>query len=340
MKKYLAFLIIVASLSAGPVSKYGTLKTKGNKIVGESGEPVVLRGMSMFWSQWKGDYYNKFLVDWLVEDWNITVIRAAMGVDKEKEGYLAAPGREKRKVEAIIDAAVEKDIYVIVDWHDHHAEDNLEESIKFFGEMAKRFSGKKNIIYEIYNEPLKISWSVIREYASQVISEIRKYDEDNLIIVGSPYWDQRVDEAAKKPVRDHNTAYSLHFYAGSHKEDIRNRAQKALDMGIPLFVTEFGTTHYDGGSDGKVHLESSQIWIDWLEERHISWVNWSVTDKEEASAIILPESSTYGEWQLDELTPSGQWIREKLRSFDRVNTPKEEAEEESTGWFKALKKKK
>uniref|UniRef100_A0A915DLV0 Glycoside hydrolase family 5 domain-containing protein n=1 Tax=Ditylenchus dipsaci TaxID=166011 RepID=A0A915DLV0_9BILA len=36
--------------------------------------------------------------------------------------------------------------------------------------------------------------------------------------------------------------YTLHYYAGEHKQWLRNKAQTALNNGLPIFITEYGTT--------------------------------------------------------------------------------------------------
>ena len=113
MVKWMLALSALSCLVAGPVSQYGPLRVSKNQIVGKSGDPVTLRGMSLFWSQWEGEYYNPQAINWLVSDWNITVIRAAMGI--ENGAYLEKPGLEKNKVEAVIAAAIKEDIYVVID---------------------------------------------------------------------------------------------------------------------------------------------------------------------------------------------------------------------------------
>ena len=88
--------------------------------------------------------------------------------------------------------------------------------------MALEYGAFPNVIYEIYNEPLNVSWSnVIKPYAMSVISIIREIDPDNLIIVGTPNWSQRVDMAAQDPIVEfENIAYTLHFYTISGLEVI------------------------------------------------------------------------------------------------------------------------
>ena len=250
MKPALIFALCLATAStllAGVVEKNGRLRTDGNRIVGDHGKPVAVHGMSHFWSQWEGEFYTAETVNWLVKDWHVTLTRAALGVHAGALGYQQQPAREIAKIKRVINAAIANDIYVIIDWHDHHAEDNVEGAVAFFSQMAKTYGAYPHIIYEIYNEPLKVSWSeTVKPYAERVIAAIRKHDPDNLIVVGTPYWSQRVDEAAADPIHDINVAYVLHFYAATHKADLRARAQKALDMGVALMVTEWGTVEASG----------------------------------------------------------------------------------------------
>src|SRR5690606_8953179 len=116
-----------------------------------------LRGMSFFWSQWKGEYYNPSVVKWLVNDWKCTVVRAAMAVDHG--GYLDNKYEEREKVIRVVKAAIDQGIYVIIDYHSHTAHTDPETAVEFFGEMAERFGKYPNVLYEIYNEPLQdVSW--------------------------------------------------------------------------------------------------------------------------------------------------------------------------------------
>jgi hypothetical protein len=55
--------------------------------------------------------------------------------------------------------------------------------------MARTCGHHHNIIYEIYNEKLAVSW-IIKPYAEAVAGAIRAIDPDNLIIVGTPNWSQ------------------------------------------------------------------------------------------------------------------------------------------------------
>jgi aryl-phospho-beta-D-glucosidase BglC (GH1 family) len=207
---------------ASVVEKNGLLRTNGNKIVNKDGNSVSFAGNSFFWSNngWGGEkYYNASVVAWLALDWDATIVRASMGVD-EDGGYLKDKVANTNKLKAIVDAAIKNGLYVLIDWHSHHAEDYEKEAIEFFTEMAKLYGKYDNVMYEIYNEPLKISWSsTLKPYAEAVITAIRKIDPDNMIIVGTPEWSQQVDKPAADPIKiSTNIAYTLHFYTKFHQQ--------------------------------------------------------------------------------------------------------------------------
>lgn len=293
---------------ASPVSRHGQLRVEGNRIVNSKGEPTQLVGMSLFWSQWQGKYYTPETINWLAQDWKCAVVRAAMGI--EHDGYLKHPEKEKKKIFKVIDAAIANGIYVIIDWHDHHGENHLQEAKAFFAEVAQRYGDKPHVIYEPYNEPLKVSWSkVLKPYFQEIIDTIRHYDPDNIIVCGTPNWSQDVEDAAADPIAEKNVAYVLHFYASTHKEKLRAKARKALNMGIALMVTEFGTTEATG--DGFIDEAEMKTWWTFMDEFKLSWCNWSVADKKENASILVYKTSVSG-WTSDQLTYSGKIIRNEL----------------------------
>lgn len=302
----------VPAAAETPVERHGQLRVDGNRIVDHSGQPVMLRGMSLFWSQWQPQYYNASAIRWLRDDWNINVIRAAIAV--HSDGYLEHPEREMRKAEAVIEAAIDLGVYVLVDWHAHEPEPKA--SAEFFSQIARKYGHHPNIIYETWNEPLREhDWSsMIKPYHMAVIPPIRAHDPDNLIVAGTQTWSQDVDKAAADPLPFANVAYTLHFYAGTHGQELRDKADIAMKNGAALFVTEWGTTDADG--DGPVYGEETRRWWDFMERNKISYLNWSVADKKEGSAALLPGASGKGGWPLPMLTPSGRFVREQLRKMN------------------------
>jgi len=294
------------------VQMHGLLQLSGNKIVDKNNEPVCFAGNSFFWSNdnWGGErYYKAEVISWLKHDWKTTIVRAAMGVE-DPGGYLDNKTANKNRVKTVVDAAIDEGIYVIIDWHSHHAEDNTNEAALFFQEMANLYGEYDNVIYEIYNEPLDISWSnIIKPYAISIIATIRSIDPDNLIVVGTPEWSQRVDLAAADPITGYsNIAYTLHFYTVHHQQWLRDRASAALESGIALFVTEWGSIGYS-----LVDSEANE-WMTWCFDNKISHCNWAVNDKDEEWSILVPGTSTSG-WTDDELTASGKLAKNIIRNW-------------------------
>ena len=295
------------------VQIHGLLQVNGNRILDQHSAPVCFAGNSFFWSNdnWGGErYYKSEVVLWLKLDWKTTIVRAAMGVE-DPGGYLDNKTANKNRVKTVVDAAIDEGLYVIIDWHSHHAEDNTNEAALFFQEMANLYGEYDNVIYELYNEPLDISWSnVIKPYAISIIATIRAIDPDNLIIVGTPEWSQRVDLAAADPITGYsNIAYTLHFYTVHHQQWLRDRASAALNDGIALFVTEWGSIGYS-----QIDSEANE-WMTWCFDNKISHCNWAVNDKEEEWSILVPGASTSGGWSDDDLTDAGKLARNIIRNW-------------------------
>jgi endoglucanase len=294
-----------------------TLKVLDGKVVNSQGKAAQLRGMSLSWSIWEGrKYYNPKVVEWLKSDFNINLLRISMAVEPD-HGYLEEPEVQEKLITNTIDAAIKQGLYVLIDWHDHHANKNLSQSKAFFTKMSKRYAGVPNVIYEIWNEPERVQWSVVKNYAEQVIAEIRKNDKENIIVVGSPSWDQDVEVAAKDPISGvNNIAYSFHFYASdpSHQERLMAKADEAIKLKLPLFVTEWGVGEANG--DGEFNLAKTEKWLNWMEANQLSWANWNITDKKETTAILNPGAPVKGNWSLSELTPAGAYIRTQLNKLN------------------------
>lgn len=303
-----------APAAPGIVSEHGRLQIAGNRIVGSHGRPVSLAGNSFFWSQWMGRYYTAETVAWLKQDWNATLVRAALGITRN-DGYLGDPEQNLARVTTVVDAAIANDLYVIIDWHDHRAHEHAEQAVALFSDMARRYGHSPNVIYEIFNEPLAdASWDrEVKPYAERVIAAIRAHDPDNLIVVGTPAWSQRVDLAAANPIKDPNVAYALHFYAGTHKADLRAKAEVAMKLGAALMVTEWGVCNADG--DGPMDEASVREWMDFMRRHQLSHCNWAVSDKQESASILRPGASEKGGWKDAELTPSGLLVRKLIREW-------------------------
>jgi hypothetical protein len=303
--------------SAGtPVQRYGALRVSGTRLVGSNGQPVQLKGVSSMWLNWQSKPYaeNKDGLRWLRDNWNMSVFRVAMGVEPSG-AYYSDPARATRQVDIAVQNAIDLGLYVIIDWHAHEAHHNTQAAKDFFYNQAAKWGGYPNVLYETYNEPLAVNWSsTLKPYHEQVASAIRAKDPDNIIILGTPNWSQDVDAAAADPVTWYgNLMYTLHFYSCTHGSWLRDKASSALNRGLPLFVTEWGATHADGGMDGRVCTGEGQAWHDWMNSRGISWAAWKLDGCEpDSSCLLRPGAPEWGGWD-GWLHGHASFVRDRMR---------------------------
>jgi len=313
-RKYVIIFLLgflFTNLGAQPVKMHGQLLVNGIQLVDQNREPIILRGVSYGWHNWWPRFYNKESVKWLRDDWKATVVRAAMGVDPER-GYIRSKEWSVETIEKVIDAAIENDIYVIVDWHSHTV--RQKEAIEFFEHIARKYGDKPHVLYEIFNEPERIEWEPVKNYSIEVIKAIRRIDPDNIILVGSPHWCQDLHIVADDPITGfENLMYTVHFYAATHKQSLRDRCNYALSKGIPIFASE--TAGMEATGNGPINHEEWQTWIDWMEQNQMSWVIWSISDKNETCSMLTPEAESKGEWSEKYLKESGKLTRAYLRKY-------------------------
>ncbi|MBL7743362.1 MAG: glycoside hydrolase family 5 protein [Chitinophagaceae bacterium] len=306
-------LLITINVNAQPVKKYGGLKVSGTKLVDKKGKPLVLRGMSFGWHNLWPRVYNAGAVKWLKDDWKCNIVRASMGVELNDSGYLKNPLSSTNKIRAVVEAAIKEDIYVIIDWHDHNI--HLNEAREFFARMAKLYGKYPHVIYEIFNEPDYETWAEVKAYSEEVIKTIRAIDPDNIILVGSPRWDQDIHLPAADPIKGYdNLMYTVHFYAATHKQWLRDRTDEAINKGLPVFISECAGMEATG--DGPLNNEEWQKWIDWMEARSLSWITWSVSDKDETCSVLKKSAASEGNWKESDLKESGIKTRNYLRKYN------------------------
>jgi endoglucanase len=214
------------------------------------------------------------------------------------------------KVDTIIQNAIDLGIYVIVDWHTSNAvtatASQATQAAAFFTDIAARYGSSPNVIYETYNEPNRVTWAQIKPYHEAVIAAIRAIDPDNLIVLGTPTFSQDVDIAAQDPVLGTNLLYTLHFYACTHRQPLRDKASAALAAGIGLFVTEFGATPSDGGvptrGDPYVCEGETQTWFSWMADHNISGAAWKLDQCADTSCLLTADAPVDGPWTDDVLS--------------------------------------
>lgn len=305
-------MLLIPSIASADVSK---LHVEGTKLVSESGKTVQLKGISTHGINWYPEYINDECFRQLKKEWKCNVIRIAMYTE-EYNGY--CNGADKAEMRKLVSNAVflaEKyDMYVIIDWHilsDGNPNKNVSSAKAFFNTMSKKYADSDNVIYEICNEPNGgTSWTDIKKYAGKVIPVIRENDPDSVIIVGTPTWSQDVDKAAASSLKYKNVMYAFHFYADTHKESYRDKLEKAVKSGLPVFVSEYGIC--DASGNGNINTSQADKWMSLLDKYKVSSCMWNLSNKNESSSVIKPSCKKTGNFRSSDLSASGKWLVKML----------------------------
>ena len=327
------------------VSKHGDLNTSGGFVGDASGNKVSLAGVSYFWSCSSSLWWCKENVKYLVDKYNVQVLRLPVSIapcgsngqsscDKSNLGamggaglwnmnnYVAAPMGTKRQVDEVVKACIENDIYVIIDFHEHKAQDWTSKANEFFTYFAKKWGEYPNVMYEIFNEPVDDNGTVVN-YAKQVIPTIRAIDPDNVIIVGSTQFSRDPDGVTGAGQGQTNIAYTWHGYAQyNHQTDWNNKP--GWNNEIPVVVTEWGCDA--GGSDGGMH--------NIFKEHGVINCFWSMSNKggeDERWSILKTTCYKAYDWSDSDMNGNGKNQLSAVSSWVNYKaTPMEEENEEFT----------
>ncbi len=306
-----------------PFGTHGKLSVSGTHLVDENGAPCQLRGLSSHNLSNFPEYLSPATVRFLATEWKLDILRLAMySADADNcHGYCTGDDAHKAMLEELIDnciqEACELGIYILLDWHilfDCDPNMHREEAIAFFAKMSARYQDYPNVIYEICNEPNgDVAWPAIKSYALDVIPAIRANAPDAVIIVGTPTWSQDVDIAANDRITGYtNLMYALHFYADTHRQGLRDKLITASDAGLAIFVTEFGICNASG--DGDINHEETNLWLQLMNERRISYVLWNLSNKAETSSILDSHCTKTSDFTDADLSPCGKWFVQMMHS--------------------------
>lgn len=249
-----------------------------------------------------------------LKSYGANTFRIAAYSDDDGGGYVQKKDETMQLVYMAIENAVSMNLYVIVDWHvlrDCNPMTNLEEALTFFEEISSHYGNCPNILYEICNEPNGTgTWDEIYSYANQVIPVIRNHAPEAIILVGTPNYSYSVEKVFDMPLEFDNVMYSFHFYAGQHDDSYNELFNRCEKENIPIFVSEWGI-NYD--TNGKTALSQAERFVTVLNRRKISWVAWSLSNKNEVFSAIKPDCQKFSDWELDDLTDVGKIFFESFQ---------------------------
>ena len=293
----------------------GSLQVQGTTLVDKDGNPAQLRGVSTHGIAWFPEYVSEDTFSQL-KQWGANVVRLAM-YTAESGGYCTDGDREELMslLDSGVQYALDADMYIILDWHilsDGNPTQYQTEAETFFKEISARYADCDHVLYEICNEPNNgTDWATVKDYAKDILSIIRANDSEAVVLVGTPNWCQYLNEACADPITEYdNVMYTLHFYAATHKQELRDVYTEAIASGLPVFVSEYGLCEASGG--GTIDTEQADVWTSLLDENNTSYVLWSMCNKDESASILRADCTKVADFTQDDLSSVGKWLVEML----------------------------
>ena len=109
------------------------------------------------------------------------------------------------------------------------------------------------------------------------------------------------------------------IFTRRHKGELRKKAQYAINKGLPLILSEWGSVTYSG--DGFMDVASTREWMTFAKRNGLTHLNWAVSDKNEGASMLRRGASSHGGWSERDLTPSGRLARDITVSYTHLTLP-------------------
>ena len=319
------------------------LVVSGTELRIKNGDSIEIRGISSHGLNWYGEYVNAESLQYVKDNLGINLIRLMMmlGSEDTSNGYILNPTKNKADMIKLVDLAISKDMYVIIDWHvltDKNPNVYKAEALVFFDEMSKKYANVPNVIFEICNEPNgPTTWDDIYDYAMDVIPVIRANSPEAIVIVGTPNFSQNTDAVLARPLPFANVMYSYHYYL--QESGNKYKAQTLInfhELGIPVFVSEFGT--------GKVatadyYLEDFHKLLAQMRELKMPWVYFVLSppaQPDQTNRAFFDDTYTIGDDITTHLGPTVKYLIELLKERPSASSTSGALVKPNSGWSKTV----
>ena len=290
------------------------LRVVKNQVVDGNDKPVRLRGVNVASMEWSSDGEGHILetVKVAVNDWRVNHVRLPLA-----QGRWFGKAREQNDegkayrslVKQVVELCSESGVYVILDLHwsdtgewggmigQHRMPDT--NSVAFWKEVAGEYKNDPAVIFDLYNEPFKVSWDVwlkggpVEEPTSRsgprkhyeavgmqtLLDIVRAAGAKNVVIAGGVNWSYDLDGIlAGRQLNDpdgNGVIYANHAYPfkGDTVEKWVAKMEKASQT-LPLIVSEFGSDPKGGsGRTGEAWVREV---LKALESHNWAWTAWDL----------------------------------------------------------------
>jgi len=262
----------------------------GPTIYDGSHKPHVFHGLDRPSFEWSttGDHISS--ADFaLMASWKANVARIAMNQDF----WLSASPKFDPGYAAAIDQAVKwaetagLDVILDLHWSDRGdysqtpAQQRMADahSVDFWTGVAGAYKGDGHVMFELYNEPHDVSWSVWLNGGpsgdgftvagmQQLYEAVRSTGAENLVFIGGLQFAYDLSGVPSNRVNGHNIVWATHPYNQPNKQPANwDTGFGFLAATDPVMATEFG--------DSSCATDYYTSFIAYADAHKISWSGWA-----------------------------------------------------------------
>ena len=275
----------------------GGYYVNGNTICTADGRAHLLHGVDRPSLEWSTIGQNLSPPDFqLMASWNANVVRIALNQDF----WLAASPTHDPGYASVVDSAVTwaenagLDVILDLHWSDTGVFDTClvnkaceqqrmadVNSVTFWSEVATHYQNDGRVMFELYNEPNQVSWSVWKSGGpangfqavgmQQLYDTVRATGAQNLVLIGGLDWAYDLSGVPANRIAGYNIAYATHPYdAGGRRPSDWGRAFGSLTRTDPVVITEFGNI-----ADTTCATDYGAQLIQYADAHSVSWTAWA-----------------------------------------------------------------
>lgn len=318
----------------GGNAKVASLSVVGNKIQA-NGEDIQLKGISLaeaghdFATLPTLFYANRGLDQY--SDFNVVRIPCQ---PTQMEGTYGVSDYITYFLDPLVEWCENQGVYCVVDYHaiENWDTTSIDTRLKAFWDIAApRYKDLPHVLYEIFNEPITSTslgndWVNFKPTVQGWVDYVRNLAPDNVILVPTPNYDQKVSEVPASPLTGANLVYVEHCYPGhvpggsyrdSNGDPVSSEtlATKTTWMDgafvnaastIPVFMSEWGYNSTDSGFyllNSPNDASYGEPITDYMNSNSIHWTSWSFSTNT-SPIMLVNEQFT--------LTDFGTLVKNKL----------------------------
>jgi endoglucanase len=72
----------------------------------------------------------------------------------------------------------------------------------------------------------------------------------------------------------------------------------------------------EASGDGAINAQEWTAWLQWMQQRNISWAAWSIADKDETCSMVKNTSSPASGWRDADLKEWGIVVKNMLKNSE------------------------